>query len=122
MRYEELFILEMRQNSTKNRVCKYCMASNSLLLDILWLLVSLTLCFYAGGLNAASPISIGSSDTWQDAFIKLRDTSLVFEYMNRDDVFAAFAATARRFSNYLHVTAAFISSSVRSKTPLMDVG
>lgn len=76
--YEELFILEARQNSTKNRVCKYCMASNSLLLDILWLLVSLTLCFYAGGLNAASPISIGRSDTWQDAFIKLRDRSLVF--------------------------------------------
>jgi hypothetical protein len=29
-------------------------------------------------LNAASPISIGRSDTWQDAFIKLRDRSHVF--------------------------------------------
>lgn len=50
-----------------------------------------------------------SSDTCEGAFIKLRDISLVFEYMNRDDILAAFTATASRFSSYLCVFDPLIS-------------
>jgi len=42
--------------------------------------MSLNLAFpYTGGLRVASPISIGCSDTWEDAFIKLHDILLTFE-------------------------------------------
>jgi hypothetical protein len=53
--------------------------------------------------------------------MKLRDISLVFEYMNRDDVPAAFVATTSRFTSYLYGPDPLIASLVRLKSLLLDV-
>ncbi|KAK0113502.1 hypothetical protein ONS96_014365 [Cadophora gregata f. sp. sojae] len=75
-RFHEFFILEKHINLAKT-----------------WVL-------HVGVPTAPSPLGIPAGD-YQAVFIKLRTVSLVFQYLSRADVMAAYTSTFNRFQAYL---------------------